>query len=141
MKKVTYVLIVILCLTFVGHILFYYFGTASALAQGNKFYDYDSFIAFVEQPGDSETATLETPVPLTVNGKVLLEFVIRNPSVGAVIPANSSDGLPITVCSRAQWKAAIQLRSTILWIFVALYPVELLPIVICARKARREQTN
>ena len=143
MKKLTFILIAILCVTFVSHILFYYLGTAANLAEGTKFYDYDSFIAYMELDTDtSESFTgSDYPMPLkTTSGKILCEFVFRNSSVGAIAPANNEDGLPITVYSTEEFEAALQLRKTVNWIFIALYPVELLAAILTARKARQEHT-
>lgn len=147
-KKLPIIFAVILCVTFVSHILFYYFGTATNLAEGTEFYDYDSFIAYMEQDSGTtdNTSGDETRIPLKVDdgtpdGKVICEFFFRNTSVGAILPANNDDGLPITVYSREEFDAALQTRNTVNWIFVGLYPVELIAAVLAARKMRTHKTD
>ena len=147
-KKLPILFVVMLCVTFVSHILFFYFGTATNLAKGTQFHDYDSFIAYMEQDNGSDNGVTanETRTPLriddgTPDGKVICEFYFRNMTVGAILPADNEDGLPLTVYSREEFEAAFRMRNTINWIIVALYPVELLAAVVVARKTREQKTH
>ena len=75
----------------------------------------------------------------TSDGKVVCEYIYRNASVATVRPAESNDGLPITVISYDAYQMARQTRNTVNWIFMGLYPVELIAATLTARKIRSEK--
>lgn len=136
MKKIATLFAVLLCVTFVGHILFFYFGTPYNLAQKTKFYDYDSFLAFIED-GEKTANEENLRVPITVKGKTVCEFTYRNRSVMVAWNSRSDDALPISVIDWDDYAAAGRVRTAVNWTFWGLYAVEITTAVITARKMKK----
>ena len=137
MKKIATLFAVILCVTFVGHILFWCFVSPYRLAEKTKFYDYDSFLAFIED-GEKTDNEENLRVPITVDGKVVCEFIYRNRSVMVTWNARSDDALPISVIDWDDYAAAGRLRTAINWTFWGLYAVEIAAAIIAARKMKKK---
>ena len=137
MKKIPLLFALILCVTFVGHILFFYLGTPVRLAQKTNFYDYESFVAFIED-GEKTANDEKLRVPITVNGKVVCEFIYRNHSVTVTYNTHSDDGLPISVIDWDDYAAASRVRTAINWAFFGLYALEITAAVITAHKMKKK---
>ena len=137
MKKMATLFAIILCVTFVGHILFFYLGTPVRLAHKTDFYDYESFIAFIED-GEKNANDEQLRCSVVANGKVVCEYTYRNRSVAVTNNTRSDDGLPISVINWDDYAAASRLRTAINWTFWGLYAVEIAAAIIAARKMKKK---
>ena len=142
MKKTAALFAAILCVTFVGHILFWYFGTPIRFVEKTTFYDYDSFLAYIEEDDGSQISGQDARrFPITVNGKVVLEYTHRRLSVGVSWNTRSEDALPISVFSMDDYGVARRIRNVINWAFWGLYVAEITAAVITAHKIKKKEAQ
>ena len=142
MKKTAALFAVILCVTFVGHVLFWYFGTPSRLVEKTKFYDYDSFLTYIEEDDGSQISGQDYPrFPITVDGKVVLEYTHRRLSAGVMWNTRSEDALPISVFSMEDYGVAHRVRNIMNWVFWGLYVTEITAAVITAHKRKKKEAQ
>lgn len=72
----------------------------------------------------------------TEEGKVVCEYIWRNNTVMRVSPAESEDGLPVTVITKDGLRAGQQKNARINLLFVPAYILELLGTALIYRKKR-----
>ena len=137
MKKSAILFAVVLCVTVVGHILFFYLGTPVSLAHKTDFYDYESFIAFIED-GEKTSNDEQLRCSIVANGKVVCEYIYRNHSVAVTYNTRSNEGLPISVIDWDDYAAASRVCTAINWAFFGLYALEITAAVITARKLKKK---
>lgn len=157
------ILVAVLGVTLIGQCVVNEMWSSWDLVEGTEFYDYDSFVAFMEQdvsyiaegsiapePSDSiyydefgneiayEELFREEVIVAdgTPEGKVVCTFVHRNYTVSGWRVADTGDGLPITVITHSDLDAA-QAKLTIINVtFGFLYLLELLAVGLIYRRKR-----
>lgn len=136
------------------------------LAKGLEFDSYDSFAAYMEQaePVHYSDGTVAQPVPTdsiwyddsgneisyeealreelyiadgTPEGKPVRTYIHRNFNVVSVRPAQTKDGLPITVVTHRHMQAAQTKNLLINLAFIPLYLAELAGVILFYRRKRR----
>ena len=136
------------------------------LAKGIEFDSYDSFIAYMEQaePVHYSDGTVAQPVPSdsiwyddsgseisaeealreelyisdgTPEGTLVCTYIHRNFNVVSIRPAQTEDGLPITVVTHRDMQAAQTKNLLINLAFIPLYLAELAAVLLFYRKKRQ----
>ena len=137
MKKTAIMFAILLCVTFVGHILFFYLCTPVRLAHKTDFYDYESFVAFIED-GEKTSNDEQLRFSIVAKGRVVCDYIYRNHSVAVTYNTRSDDALPISVIDWDDYAAASRVRTAINWAFLGLYAGEITAAVLSARKLKKK---
>ena len=135
------------------------------IAEGTSFDNYTDFIAYMEQsaPVHYNDGTVAQPVPSdsvwydgdgneisaeealreelyvydgTPEGKLVCTYIHRNFDVVSIRPADTEDGLPVTVITNGQMQAASAKNRMINLLFIPLYLLEAGVILVHYRKKR-----
>lgn len=149
------VLTMLLFITGLVQISFNEMNPAWRLAQGTEFSDYESFVEFMEQDidpdyyGSNVAPAPDNSLPEeevhrsevriydgTEDGKVVCTYTHRNRSVRDIKTSDTEDGLPITVITYGDYRAAQQKVNLINCGFIALYALKCLVVVLIYRKKR-----